>query len=328
MPDGRWVVFALTRTDVEANTDHTDLILLEVDTGEQRQLTHVDAVNTEPAFSPDSREVAFLSTRAGVPQIFTLPIDGGEARQITTLPQGIGGGPVWSPDGARIAFTAGPQGEQRDPSQPYRVRRAIWRVDGLGLVEDALHDVYVIDVAGGEVSRLTEDELLNASPQWTPDGTGIVYTAAFDPDSLGMQNRLRQVDLDGAVTDLANGGVIASHAVCPDGRIVYVLTNELGEPPGTKADLWLHDPTTGTHERRTAGMTSDVGGRIASDMPAFTFTMGGVLVSPDSQFAYVPAQRGGEVNVLRVGLSGAESSECVIDGERLCSPVRRSASTF
>ncbi|MFY9809701.1 MAG: hypothetical protein WCC38_01675 [Pseudonocardiaceae bacterium] len=36
-PDGRSVVFALIRTDVEANTDHTDLFLLDVETGEQRQ---------------------------------------------------------------------------------------------------------------------------------------------------------------------------------------------------------------------------------------------------------------------------------------------------
>lgn len=36
-PDGRSVVFALIRTDVEANTDHTDLCLLDVETGEQRQ---------------------------------------------------------------------------------------------------------------------------------------------------------------------------------------------------------------------------------------------------------------------------------------------------
>ncbi len=62
-PDGGSIVFALTRTDVEANTDHTDLMLLDVATGEQRQLTHVDALNTYPAFSPDGRQVAFRNVR-------------------------------------------------------------------------------------------------------------------------------------------------------------------------------------------------------------------------------------------------------------------------
>ncbi len=266
------VAFALTRTDVEANTDHTDLVLVDVETGQQRQLTHVDAVNTHPVFSPDGRELAFLSTRNGLPQVFALPLDGGEARQVTAMTHGVGGGPVWSPNGSRIAFTAVPPEQQRDPSQPYRVDRAIWRVDQLGLVEDTLQDVYSIDAAGGEPARLTRDGSLNTAPQWLPDGTGLVCTASFGPEAVGMQSRLRRVGLDGTVTELAGGGVIAGHAVCPDGRVVYVLTNEDGQPSGTKADLWVYDPATDTHQRRTSGLAEDPGGRLVPDMPAFLFT--------------------------------------------------------
>ncbi|MCH2985340.1 S9 family peptidase, partial [Listeria monocytogenes] len=83
--------------------------LHEVATGWQRQLTHADAVHPQPAFSPDGREIAFLSTRAGAQQIFVSARDGGEPRQITEMPRGVGGGPVWSPDGSALAFTAGPQ---------------------------------------------------------------------------------------------------------------------------------------------------------------------------------------------------------------------------
>lgn len=321
-PASESTVFALTRTDIEANTDHTDLTLVDVETGEQRQLTHVDAVNTSPAFCPDGREIAFLSTRTGAPQIFSMPVAGGEARQVTTMPHGVGDGPVWSPDGSRIAFTAVPPGPQRDPSQPYRVDRAIWRVDQLGLVDDVLQDVFVIDSGGGEPTRLTKDTSLNTAPRWLPDGTGLVYSAGYDPDSVGMQNRLRRVDLDGTVTEVAGGGVIASHAVCPDGRIVYVLTNEDGQPAGTEADLWVYDPTTGMHERRTSSLPGDPGGRVAPDMPAFGFTFGAVLAAPDSHSAYIPVQHGGEVHVLRIGLGGPESHELVAGGQRACAPVQ------
>lgn len=321
-PGGHWVVFARTRTDIEANTDHSDLFLHEVATGWQRQLTHADAVHTQPAFSPDGREIAFLSTRAGAQQIFVIARDGGEPRQITELPRGVGGGPVWSPDGSALAFTAGPQ-EQRDTSQPYRVRRAIWRADGIGLVEDALQDVYVVDPDNCEPSRLTADEFLNTAPRWTPDGRSLVYIAGFDPESVLYENRLRRADLDGVVTEVAGGGLIASHAVCPDGRIAYVLTNELGAPPGTRGGLWVHDPETGVSTSRTAESAEwDVGGRVASDLPSLGFTMGTLTVSPDSRFAYLPAQRGGEVHVIRVGLSGAEFSASVVSGKRLCAPIR------
>ncbi|MBQ6640305.1 MAG: S9 family peptidase [Saccharopolyspora sp.] len=321
-PDGESVVFALSRTDVEANTDHTDLVQVAVSSGGQRQLTSVDAVHAYPAFAPDGREIAFLSTRTGVPQIFALPLDGGEARQLTAFPDGVGGGPVFSPDGTRIAFTAVPPGTRRDPALPYRVDRAAWRADGVGVIEDALQDVYVVAAEGGEPVRLTEDRSLNTAPQWTPDGAALVFNASFDPESMGMLNRLRRVDLDGSVSDVASGGAIASHAVCPDGRIAYVLTNEDGRRAGSKADLWVYDPETGVHQRRTTGLVDDVGGRLVPDMPAFAFTMAGVLISADSRHAYLPAQRGGEVRVLRVGLSGAESHEPVAGGERGCAPVR------
>lgn len=322
-PDGSRAVFALTRTDTQAGAEYTDLVLLECATGDQHRLTRTDAVNTQPVFSPDGHEVAFLSTRAGVPQLFVLPLNGGEPRQLTEMPRGVGSGPVWSPDGARIAFTAVPPGEPRDPALPYRVDRAVWRADGLGLIEDALQDVYVVDARGGEPVRLTADRMVNTAPQWTPDGAALVYLASFEPDTVGMSNRLRRVDLDGRVTEVADGGVIASHAVCPDGRIVYVLTNRHGTPSGSRADLWVYDPATETHQRRTSELTgADVGGRVAPDMPAFAFSLGGVLASPDSRFAYTPAQSGGEVHLLRITLSGPESHETIAAGERVCTPVK------
>ncbi|MFB7087839.1 prolyl oligopeptidase family serine peptidase [Streptomyces sp. NPDC056296] len=321
-PDGSLVAYALTRTDSQAGVDFTDLVLHEADTGKQRPLTDDDAVNTAPAFSPDGSEIAFLSSRAGLPQIFAMPVDGGEVRQITSMPRGVASGPAWSPDGSRIAFVAGPQDEPRDPSLPYRVNRAVWRVDGLGPVEDAAHDLYVIDAGGGDPTRLTADRSLNTAPLWTPDGTALVFTSAFGPDAVGMQNRLRRVDLDGTVTDVADGGVIAAHAVCPDGRILYVLTNEDGKLSGTRSDLWVHDPRSGTRERRTTALPADIGGQLQPDMLAFAFSAGTVLASDDSDSAYVRAQRGGEVGVYRVALSGPEAHEQVAGGERACVPVR------
>ena len=54
-------------------------------------------------WSPDDKFIGFMSTRSeGRPQIFVIPVDGGEARQVTTLKQGVGSGPSWSPP---IQFT-------------------------------------------------------------------------------------------------------------------------------------------------------------------------------------------------------------------------------
>lgn len=319
-PDGRQVVMAVIRSDLEANTDHVDLVLLDVGTGEQRALTQVDAVNTAPAISPDGREVAFLSTRDGAPQLYVLPLTGGEARAVTAMPRGVVGGPVWSPEGSRIAFTAHGPGEARDPSVPYRVRRSLWRADGLGIVDDQLHEIHVLELVSGETTQLTDDALLNAEPRWTPDGQALVFTSSFDPDTIEYETQLRHVDLNGTVTGLARGGVVAGHTVCPDGRIVYVLVNEIGRPPGTRSDLWIHDPATGTNRRLTTDLDGDVGGRLASDLPSFALTMGTECIG-DSQHAYVSAQRGGEVQVIEVCLDDVTGHRRVLDGPRLCVPL-------
>ena len=46
--------------------------------------------DNHPRWSPDGTEIAFLSSRDGAPQIYILPVDGGEARPVTDFPGGVG----------------------------------------------------------------------------------------------------------------------------------------------------------------------------------------------------------------------------------------------
>ncbi|TDE51477.1 S9 family peptidase [Nonomuraea mesophila] len=320
-PDGRTVVYALSRADAESNTDHTDLYLLDRRSRACRRLTYADTVHVAPVFSPDGRWIAFLSVRGGAPQIFVMPADGGEARQLTSLPRGVSGGPAWSPDGRHIAFAAGPQGEPRDPAKPYRVTRAVWRVDGIGVLDDAGTDICVVEVAGGEPLRLTDDAALNFEPVWTSDGTSIAYLASHDPGAAPMTMHLRMVGLDGGVSELAHAGLLSSHAACPDGRIAYLIGYEPGQLPGTKAELRVADPRTGAHDPRTTGLDAGVGGIFQPDMPAVQMALGRLVVSDDGAHAYTMVQRGGEGEIVKVALSGPESYEPVVAGERVCAPA-------
>src|SRR6185437_6139724 len=125
-PDETRVVFAQTRIvpgegEDADEVEHSDLHLLDVESGTVRRLTYSDSTNSAPAISPDGSTVAFMSSRTEKPQLWLLPLDGGEQRRLTDLPQGVGGGPVWSPDGSKVAFTAGSQEEPRKPEHPYRV---------------------------------------------------------------------------------------------------------------------------------------------------------------------------------------------------------------
>jgi dipeptidyl aminopeptidase/acylaminoacyl peptidase len=105
-PDGRWVVFTRRAWDREANKTTTNLWLVSIDGKTLRQLTAARHVaDTGPAWSPDGRTVAFVSNRGGSQQIWTIRVDGGEARQLTKFPVDAGN-IQWSPTGSHIAFSA------------------------------------------------------------------------------------------------------------------------------------------------------------------------------------------------------------------------------
>jgi len=111
-PDGRWIVFVLRETDLEANLGRTDLWLARhpcgglVGTGGTglRRLTSHPEADSNPRWTPDSNSIYFLSSRSGSSQVWRIQIDGGEAEQITNGPLDVGN-LIVSPDGKYLAFT-------------------------------------------------------------------------------------------------------------------------------------------------------------------------------------------------------------------------------
>lgn len=328
-PDGTRVVFAQTRvaageTEDDGEVEHSDLHLLDVESCAIRRLTFSDSTNSAPAISPDGSTLAFMSSRTEKPQLWLLPLDGGEPRRLTDLPQGVGGGAVWSPDGTKIAFTAGPQDEPRKPAHPYRVTRTMWRFDNIGVLEDAVQDVYVVDAtdAAAEPRRLTDDRFMNSLPKWTADGQSLVYVASHDPDSHELMSRLRRVDLDGAVTDLTEpDGLVVAHAPMSDGRVAYVLAFERDEAPGSRSSLYVLDPATGARTRRGAEIEGHIEGGLQPDHPAAMLGLGQLLLGEGDRNAFLTVQTGGEVGLVRVALDGEESHTVVAGGTRVCVPL-------
>ena len=103
-PNGRWIVFVLRKTDLEADKGRTDLWLIGTNGTGLLQLTTNSEADSNPCWAPDSKSVYFISTRSGSSQVWQIQIDGGEARQITDEPLDAGN-LIISPDGKYIAFT-------------------------------------------------------------------------------------------------------------------------------------------------------------------------------------------------------------------------------
>jgi len=104
-PDGRYVVFVLRTTDMEANRAHTHLWLLDRNeiNSPSRMLALNAANDLNPRWAPNGRAIYFLSTRSGTTQVWRLALGGKEPEQVTDYPLDVEALKI-APDGARIAI--------------------------------------------------------------------------------------------------------------------------------------------------------------------------------------------------------------------------------
>jgi TolB protein len=73
---------------------HTEIKVLELSTGNVRQITSGPGSSERPTFAPNGRHLAFTTNRGGRTQVFTIARDGRDQRQITT--EGNNFSPSWS----------------------------------------------------------------------------------------------------------------------------------------------------------------------------------------------------------------------------------------
>ena len=103
-PDENTIAFVVRSTDLEGNRGRTNIWLTTVEDSAPRRLTSDPAGDSNPRWSPDGQHVWFLSTRSGSSQVWRIPVQGGEARQMTDLPLDVGTLNV-SPTGTHIAIS-------------------------------------------------------------------------------------------------------------------------------------------------------------------------------------------------------------------------------
>ncbi|TME35650.1 MAG: hypothetical protein E6I61_16775, partial [Chloroflexi bacterium] len=146
--------------------------------GRPDHLTSAKANDTRPRFSPDGRNLLFLSDRTGKPQAWVMSMTGGEPRQVTDMPSGVGAAD-WSPDGTRLVLLSS-SGEKRfivgsaDDPTARRIRDYTWRFDGVG-IRDEFTSAWIADVDGGKPTRITAPAYNVDAAVWSPDGKHIAF---------------------------------------------------------------------------------------------------------------------------------------------------------
>ncbi len=139
-PDGTRAVCAVRSIETVPPTEHEEepgptyayrshlyLLTLLDPQAAPRQLTFGDRLDQEPRFAPDSRRIAFLrgDQKEHDAQVWVMRIDGGEARQVTTLEHGaaFGGQAPWSPDGRALVVRSPVPLDAIEGELPYPTER-------------------------------------------------------------------------------------------------------------------------------------------------------------------------------------------------------------
>jgi dipeptidyl aminopeptidase/acylaminoacyl peptidase len=107
-PDGKWVAYQLTTTDLAANKRSTGLYLLDIASRNAQAIAIADSPGhneSAPVFARDGQHLYFLSNRSGTAQIWRVGLPTGEPMQVTSSATDISGFSL-SPDGARLAVWA------------------------------------------------------------------------------------------------------------------------------------------------------------------------------------------------------------------------------
>src|SRR6202030_954595 len=276
-PDGKWVAYAVSTPDVNANRNASNVWIVSTSGGTPIQLTQ-SGHDSAPEWSPDAKTLAFLSSREGNSQVYLLSMDGGEAHAVTHLSTGADL-VKWSPDGKTIAFTSSVYPDCKDDAcnkkrdeekEKNKVKARVYEQllyrHWDHWFEGKRSHLFVEPADGsGEARDLNTGANYDVPPDqrggpddinFSPDSKELCFTAVTDKvEAISTNGDLFLVRVAGgeAKRITTNPAFDGNPAYSPDGRFIAYHAQLT---PGYESDRWrvmLYDRQSGKIENLSEG---------------------------------------------------------------------------
>jgi dipeptidyl aminopeptidase/acylaminoacyl peptidase len=307
-PDGSLIAFTILQSKAETNTTSSSIWLVDSKAGKNqapRQLTGVEPGkhhDVAPRWSPDGQHLAFLSDRSGSIQIYLLPLQGGEARQVSNLSQGVTEF-HWRSDGtALLAHSAWKPADDQNIADTSAISIVYTRLDeqwdGLGYKQGRHQQLWLISL-DGTATRLTSEPVDLVQSCWSPDSTEIAFCANRRPDpdlSVSMALWVLTLSTGQMLRLTSEEGLAQMPAWSPDGQtIAYYYSEDQTET--SNVFPWVVNVHSNDAPRPAISSTQDFT-CMEWIVDELHFTpLSRPQWSPDCQSLLIPVQERGQVHL-------------------------------
>jgi dipeptidyl aminopeptidase/acylaminoacyl peptidase len=318
-PNGRTIAFTVQTMDLEKNARPKQIFVISVEGGSPRQITQEGTSNDRPRWSPDSRQIYFISNRGGSSQIWVMDADGTKARQLGKISTEAGGITI-SPDGKKIVFSSSvfpdctsdacnqqKLDEEAKAKTKARVYTSLLYRHWNEYSTKRRQHLLVMDSDGTNLRDLTPGNF--DSPPFSlggqddyvisPDSTEVAFVTNVDPDQASSTNSdVYVVPIGGGEVKKITTGLGADNgpSYSPDGRYLAFHSQSRAGFEADKVRLMVLERTTG----RTLNLTETLDRSVGS-----------VTWSPDSTRLFFTVEDRGRTGLQMIQATGGGSRNII-----------------
>jgi TolB protein len=221
-----------------------EIYVADYDGQNAHALTDFGSLSLSPKWSPSGKELAFVSYKNGIPNLYRMNAGGGGVTKISPR-KGFAIGPAWSKSGGEIALTLSQAGGEQlylidrgggiirqltnnwginvSPSYSPQGDRLVFVSDRSGSAQ-----LYIKSLSSGSEDRLTLEGKRNMDPQWSPRGDRIAFSGSVNGSS-GLEIFTMRPDGTDRQQLTYTGSLNLSPAWSPDGSMIAFTSDRMGD---------------------------------------------------------------------------------------------------
>ena len=315
-PNEQEAVFIRTQINKDENKYEAHLFHIDLETSEVTQWTFGNERISSPQWSPNGKQVAFLTNRKEKNQLYIVNRRGGEAQQMTTLPNGVNSY-LWSPNGEKIWLTSSVKSglemteeeEKQDTKFPkaYVVDKMKYKADSVGLLpQERYSHIATLDLATKELNVFTEGNYSHSLQGISNDGKTLVMSVnrvENTDDVFRMPLYLVNVDTKKETLLIDEEGYYGGAVFSFDDRYIAFGGSDQTFKNATHGHLYIYDTETKQIQKLTEMFDVPVGDYAVGDVQQGAFAPAVVWTENNDLYCQVSTE--GDVRLYYATLEGA-----------------------